>query len=138
MMTIGNLSKATGVKIPTIRYYEQSGLLPYAERSDGNQRRYTKEAKDRLTFIKHSRDLGLSIEAIRALIMLSQHPNKPCADADRIAVEQLAAVRDKITKLKKLENELERITSHQHVNQIRDCYVIRALASHDLCTSDHD
>lgn len=138
MLTIGDLSNTSGVKIPTIRYYEQMGLLPHAERSEGNQRRYTKEEMDRLTFIKHSRDLGLSIDAIRSLIELSHHPDKPCADADRIALEQLASVRDKIAKLRKLEIELERITSHQHNNHVRDCYVIRALASHDLCCSDHD
>ena len=61
MLTIGDLSKTSGVKIPTIRYYEQMGLLPHAERSEGNQRRYTKEEMDRLTFIKHSRDLGIEI-----------------------------------------------------------------------------
>ncbi len=94
MLTIGDLSKTSGVKIPTIRYYEQMGLLPHAERSEGNQRRYTKEEMDRLTFIKHSRDLGLSIDAIRSLIELSHHPDKPCADADRIALEQLASVRE--------------------------------------------
>ena len=138
MLTIGDLSKATGVKVPTIRYYEQMGLLSHGERSEGNQRRYSSEERDRLAFIRHARDLGLTIDAIRELIELSQHPEHPCRDADRIAAEQLATVRRKIARLKKLEAELERITSHRHCDQISDCYVIRALANHDLCQDDHD
>lgn len=138
MLTIGDLSKTTGVKIPTIRYYEQMGLLSHSQRSEGNQRRYSKNERDRLSFIKHARELGLTIEAIRELIDLSQHPEKPCAEADRIAAEQLATVREKIERLKKLEAELERIATHCHSNQVRDCYVIRALANHDLCVTDHD
>ncbi|MBW0368342.1 MerR family transcriptional regulator [Ensifer adhaerens] len=136
MLTIGDLSRTSGVKIPTIRYYEQMGLLSHAERSGGNQRRYTNEERDRLTFIRHARNLGLTIEAIRELILLSQHPEKPCHQADRIVAERLADVRDKINRLTKLEEELVRITTCDHANQVGDCYVIRALASHDLCTHD--
>ncbi|MCP8895034.1 helix-turn-helix domain-containing protein [Shinella daejeonensis] len=138
MLTIGDLSKSTGVKIPTIRYYEQMGLLSHAQRTEGNQRRYSTVERDRLSFIRHARDLGLTIDAIRELIDLSQHPERPCRDADRIAAEQLATVRRKIVRLKKLETELERIATHCHSNQIRDCYVIRALANHDLCSENHD
>ena len=137
MLTIGVLSRRTGVKIPTIRYYEQMGLLAPPERSEGNQRRYTPEERDRLAFIKHARDLGLKIEAIRELIELSAHPNRPCADADRIAAEQLQAVRDKINRLRRLERELARIAAGCEGEQIKDCYVFRALDSHDLCDDEH-
>ena len=137
MLTIGVLSRRTGVKIPTIRYYEQMGLLAPPERSEGNQRRYTPEERDRLAFIKHARDLGLKIEAIRELIELSAHPNRPCADADRIAAAQLQAVRDKINRLRRLERELARIAAGCEGEQIKDCYEFRALASHDLCDDEH-
>ena len=137
MLTIGDLSRRTGVKIPTIRYYEQMGLLAPPERSEGNQRRYTPEERDRLAFIKHARDLGLKIEAIRELIELSGHPNRQCVDADRIAAEQLQAVRDKINRLRRLERELARIAAGCEGEQIKDCYVFRALASHDLCDDEH-
>ncbi|MQW58664.1 MerR family transcriptional regulator [Sinorhizobium meliloti] len=137
MLTIGDLAKSTGVKVPTIRYYEQMGLLTHTERSEGNQRRYSRREQERLSFIKHARELGLTIEAIRELIDLSEHPELPCADADRIAAEQLQVVRDKIARLRKLETELERITTHCHGSQIRDCYVIQALANHELCQTDH-
>lgn len=137
MLTIGDLSRKTGVKIPTIRYYEEMGLLAPPARSEGNQRRYGRDERDRLSFIKHARDLGLTIEAIRELIELSAHPERPCAKADAIAREQLQSVRDKIAKLRRLEHELERIATHCHGDHVQDCYVIRALANHDLCEGDH-
>jgi len=137
MLTIGELSRATGVKIPTIRYYEQMGLMAAAERSEGNQRRYEPRERDRLSFIKHARDLGFTIEAIRELLELSAHPERPCADADEIAVRQLQIVRDKIAKLRPLEKELERIATRCHGDQIRDCYVLQSLANHELCVSEH-
>ncbi|MDR6667076.1 MerR family transcriptional regulator [Rhizobium sp. 1399] len=127
MLTIGELSKATGTNISTIRYYEQTGLLTHTERSQGNQRRYSEVEKDRLTFIRHARDLGLTIEAIRDLIDLSERTDLPGVDATRIASEQLIAIRGKIERLQKLESELARISS---INESRDkAYgVIRALA----------
>lgn len=137
MLTIGELSRATGVKIPTIRYYEQMGLMAAAERSEGNQRRYESQDRDRLSFIKHVRDLGFTIEAIRELLELSAHPERPCADADTIAIRQLQIVRDKIAKLRPLEKELQCITTRCHGDNIRDCYVLQSLANHDMCVSEH-
>ncbi len=58
MLSIGELSKRTGVKVPTIRYYEQMGLIREADRSEGNQRRYEKADLDRLAFIRHARISG--------------------------------------------------------------------------------
>lgn len=138
MLSIGDLARRTGVKIPTIRYYEQMGLVAAPERSDGNQRRYGADERDRLAFIKHARDLGISIDDIRELLELSAHPEVPCARADKIAAQQLNSVRERIAKLRRLEGELERITSQcgRH-STIGDCYVIRSLANHDLCDHEH-
>ncbi len=138
MYSIGDLARHTGVKVPTIRYYEEIGLLAPAERTAGNQRRYDRAARDRLGFIRHARDLGLPLEAIRELVELSLHPNQPCADADRIAKAQLAAVRDRIARLRLLESELERIADGCDHGAIKDCYVIQALADHSLCATAHD
>ncbi|RWK53734.1 helix-turn-helix domain-containing protein [Mesorhizobium sp.] len=134
MYSIGDLSRRTGVKAPTIRYYEQMGLLEAPERSEGNQRRFAKAELERLAFIRHARDLGLTINSIR---QLSGHADRPCADADRIAKEQLASVRDRIAKLQKLEGELERIATCCTGETIGDCYVIRALSDHSLCGHEH-
>ncbi len=93
MLSIGELSRQTHVKVPTIRYYEQTGLLDAPARSQGNQRRYGREAAKRLSFIRHARDLGFDVAAIRELIDLSRDPDRPCADANRIASEHLATGR---------------------------------------------
>ena len=138
VMNIGQAAQASGVSAKMIRHYEHIGLLPAPDRTERRRRIYAEADLHRLAFIRHARDLGLTIDAIRALIELSQHPERPCHDADRIAAEQLATVRRKIDRLRKLEAELERITSHCHSDQIRDCYVIRALANHDLCHDEHD
>ncbi len=137
MLSIGELSRKTRVKVPTIRFYEQKGLIDAPERSRGNQRRYSRAELERLSFIKHARDLGLSIEAIRELVDLSGHPERECADADRIAGEHLVSVRKRIAQLRRLEAELERISSGCKANNIKDCYVIRALADHSLCVDEH-
>jgi DNA-binding transcriptional MerR regulator len=137
IFSIGELSNASGVKVPTIRYHEQIELIAAPERSAGGQRRYVQADLERLSFVRHARDLGLSIEAIRDLIELSAQPDLPCADADRIAQTHLGDVREKIAGLRKLERELERITTHCTGNQVKDCYVIRALADHTLCESTH-
>jgi DNA-binding transcriptional MerR regulator len=110
MYSIGELSKRTNVKVPTIRYYEAMGLLAAPERTKGNQRRYGTEGLERLSFIRHARDLGFSIEAISSLIQLQEHPDQSCKTATDIAVSQLANVRAKISRLKTLEKELSRIT----------------------------
>lgn len=127
MLTIGALSKATSTNISTIRYYESMGLLTHAGRSQGNQRRYSEDEKDRLAFIRHARDLGLSIEAIRDLIDLSERTDLPATDANRIVSEQLLTVRGKIERLKKLETELAQISKPEELGHARH-RVIKALA----------
>ena len=136
-MKIGELAKATDCAVETIRYYERENLLPEPARSEGNYRLYTQAHVERLTFIRHARDLGFPIEAIRELLTLSRHPEEPCERADYIAREQLDDVREKIARLKKLEAELARIVSHAECHTVGDCYVIRALSDHALCEHEH-
>lgn len=137
MYAIGALSRRTGVKVPTIRYYEQTGLLAPPERTEGNQRRYSEQEAERLAFIKHARDLGFSLDAIRDLIELSGHPERPCAHASQIAWEQLRQVRERINKLKRLEVELDRISTGCKDVSTEDCYVLKALSDHRLCSAEH-
>lgn len=138
MLTIGKLGEAAGVKVPTIRYYEQVGLLPPAERSAGNQRLYGKATLDRLRFIRHARDLGFPLEAVRDILSLSDQPDQSCAAADAIAKAQLAAVRARIARLQALEAELERMVVQCAHGTVADCRVIEVLSDHSLCThADH-
>ena len=137
MLSIGKLSASTGVKVPTIRYYEDIGLLPEAERSAGNQRLYDLAAQERLAFIRHARELGFPLDSIRELLSLSDRPDMSCAAADVIATRQLAAVNDRIIRLQALQRELERMLAQCAHGTISDCKVIEVLSDHANCLHDH-
>ncbi len=138
MFSIGELSRRTKVKIPTIRYYEDMGLLKSPERTEGNQRRYDAAGLERLTFIRHARDLGFAIEAISSLIELQEHPDRSCEAATEIATAQLTAVREKIRQLRALEAELVRLSKGCDGHGVSgNCYVLASLSDHGLCANDH-
>lgn len=128
MLTIGKLGQATGTKVPTIRYYEQIGLLPVPERSAGNQRLYGRVAQERLAFIRHARELGFPLDAIRDLLSLQDNPEQPCAAADAIARQQLLAVEARLVRLRALKAELERMVAQCAHGTVADCRVIETLA----------
>lgn len=125
---IGEAAQTTGVKIPTIRYYEQIGLLPAPVRTDGNRRLYQETELRRLSFIRHARELGFDLKAIRALLSLQDHPEHSCASADAIARARLAEVRQRIARLKALEDELTRMIDECARGRIAECRVIETLA----------
>lgn len=136
-VSIGDLARESGVKVPTIRYYESIGLIPEPVRSSGNQRRYTKRDRERLGFIKHARDLGLSLAAIRDLMALADDPGRACDDADRIARDHLAEIRARIAQLQRLEAELVRMTGRCAGGSVGDCRVLQALSDRSLREGDH-
>jgi DNA-binding transcriptional MerR regulator len=136
--SIGTLSKETGCKVPTIRYYEQVGLMPTPARTRGNQRRYSDTHRQRLIFIRHSRDLGFSPDAIRELLTLSDDPNQSCAEADAIAQRQLEAVEIRLSQLEALKAELEHMVHQCKGGTIGGCQIIEILSDHELCLApDH-
>ncbi len=135
--TIGKLAKAADVKVPTIRFYEQIGLLPEPDRTDSDRRVYGDEAVRRLAFIKHARQLGFPIEAIRTLLDLADNPDRTCEDANALAQEQLTAVETKIAQLEALRAELKRMVAAGCHGLASDCRVIETLADHSLCAKEH-
>ncbi len=136
-MKIGELSRATGTHIETIRYYERIGLLPAPHRTAANYRSYGEPHRARLTFVRHSRDLGFTIEEIRSLLDLSDDPGRDCSEADRIASRHLEQVEDKIAQLTRLRDELTRIVGRCRGGIAADCRVIEALGDHRHCESAH-
>ena len=110
-MRIGTLSEQTGTSAPTIRYYEEIGLLRPAQRLEGRQRVYGAEDVKRLTFIKHCREFGFSIKQVRALVMLTQDRKRSCTEARDLAQEHLEEVRRKLSDLKALEGTLASFVS---------------------------
>lgn len=131
--TIGEVSSASGVKIPTIRYYEQSGLIPVPDRSEGNRRLYEQADIRRLIFIRHSRELGFEVEAIRALLQLQDNPDQPCTVADQLARERLIDVQQRIAKLNALQAELQKMLEGCAHGRVDECRVIEVLSNHDEC-----
>ena len=105
-LRIGALADRTGTNAPTIRYYEEIGLLRPADRQAGGQRIYSGEDVKRLTLIRRCRDFGFSIEQVRSLIALVQDRERSCLDARDLAQEHLAAVRAKLKELKALERSI--------------------------------
>lgn len=136
MLSIGQLSELTGVKVPTIRYYEEIGLIKAPERSMGNQRRYTSVDLQRLSFVRHSREMGFTLQDIRQLLDLSSHADEPCQNIDVIAGRHLTKTQSKIAKLRRLEKELKRMVSCDS-DKTGSCDVIATLADHGLCETDH-
>jgi len=125
--SIGQLSALTGCKVTTIRYYEQIELLPAATRSPGNQRRYNHQHLHRLHFIRHSRELGFSLEEVRQLIHLQHCSSHSPHEAHQIATIHLTDVQSKIKRLRALEIELnEMIKQCDHGNSSH-CNVLDAL-----------
>lgn len=136
-MPIGQLSRATGVKVPTVRYYEQIGLLAAPPRTQGNRRLYSANDVRRLAFIRHARELGFEIEAIRTLLTLQDDPHQSCTAADTIARARLRDVEQRIASLQSLKSELERMVEGCSHGQVAECRVIEVLADHDQCLHEH-
>lgn len=105
-MKIGALAERTGTNAPTIRYYEEIGLLPRPSRRDGGQRSYGEEDVRRLTFIRRCREFGFPIEQVRTLAALVQDRDRSCMEARDLAYEHLTAVRAKLKELRALERSI--------------------------------
>lgn len=126
--SIGELSRRTRVKVPTIRYYEQIGLLPEPPRSEGQQRRYDAGHAARLNFVRHARELGFDVEAIRELLAMSAQPNRPCSEVDAIARRHLGEIDRRIAHLTTLRAELQRTVDECVQGRVCECRVIETLA----------
>jgi DNA-binding transcriptional MerR regulator len=129
--TIGELAREAGCKVQTIRYYEQIGLLAAARRTAGNQRIFAAADRQRLAFIRHARDLGFPLPAVRELIALGERPEQPCRRVDMIAAAHLRTVEAKIARLGALRAELRRMIgrcAEAGGPRVSDCRIIEALA----------
>lgn len=136
-VSIGKAADHSGVKVPTIRYYEQIGLLPPSPRTEGNRRLYDRADLRRLTFIRHARELGFEIEAIRTLLTLQDKPDQSCAAADLVARVRLADVNQRLASLTALKAELERMVVGCSHGKVAECRVIEVLADHGQCKHHH-
>ncbi|WP_185964338.1 MerR family transcriptional regulator [Aliikangiella marina] len=131
LKTIGRVSKQTGVNIETIRYYEKIGLVDAPLRSEGGNRLFDGENIRRLNFIKRSRELGFSLEEIRALLQLSSSNSKDCRAAQKIANAHLEIVRSKISDLQQLAEVLDNLSAKCDPSAPDECPILHSLNEHN-------
>ncbi|VUD46431.1 HTH-type transcriptional regulator HmrR [Thalassocella blandensis] len=108
-LRIGLLAKQTGTSTPTIRFYEEIGLLPEACRQEGGQRRYSQKDVRRLQLIRRCRDFGFSVEQVRQLMAIYDSPDSACNDAAQIAQQHLEAIQEKIDELTVLRSQISEL-----------------------------
>lgn len=127
-MSIGDLSKATRTKVETVRWYEKVGILPAPARTAGNYRAYGPEHLNRLSFIRRGRNLGFTLDEVRALLALADQRDHDCGEVDAIARKHLADIERKVVDLQKLAAELRHLIGQCHGGTISECRIIEALA----------
>lgn len=127
--SIGELSRRTGVHIETIRYYERIGLVPAPARTSGGRRAYGSSEMRVLTFVRRSRELGFSLDEIRALLALGGPGAATCADACTIATRHVRLIRARIADLQRLEQYLRERMTQCSGDAVPDCALLDALYS---------
>jgi len=135
--SIGELASESGVKVPTIRYYEGIGLIDAPPRTEGNQRRYDSAALERLKFIAHARAMGFPMESLRSMLQIAGRRDAPCADLDRLVHERLVEVDERIARLTALRGELSAMLSSCHHGTVGECRVVEVLSDHERCATEH-
>ena len=128
MLMIGDLAAATGTKVNTIRFYEETGLMRRAARTATGRLTYDIEDLKRLRFIRRARKLGFETKEIRSLLALSDRPEAPCEDVTVIALSHLTDIEAKISQLTRLRDELHRTTRLCAGGSISQCQILEQLA----------
>jgi MerR family copper efflux transcriptional regulator len=132
-MNIGQAAKTSGLSAKMIRYYESTGLLKPAHRSDSGYRLYASEDLHTLAFIKRSRDLGFSLEEVGKLLTLWQDRQRASADVKALARQHIVELNQKIDELASLRDTLQELVEHCHGDDRPDCPILKDLASGGCC-----
>ena len=125
--TIGKISASSGVNIETIRYYERIGILPAPPRSEGGHRLYDEEHLKRLSFVRRCRELGFSLDDVRALFRLVDGGDFTCDEVKAMTLDHLGSVRRRIADLRTLERTLDDMAARCDGGEVPDCAIIDAL-----------
>ena len=128
-MQIGAIAARTGVNIETMRYYERIGILPKPSRSEGGHRIYTAAHEKRLTFIRRGRELGFSLDEVRALLALAEGNNQNCSAVYAVTVSHLDEVKLKIADLKRMERVLKSMAVECAQGTLPHCSIIETLSA---------
>ncbi len=126
---IGTISKHTGVNIETIRYYERIGIMPKPPRTAGGQRIYETAHLKRLAFIRRSRELGFSLDEIRALLRLVDGGDYSCGEVQEMTLAHIADIRRKIADLRRMERVLKDMAAKCDGGDVPECPIVDALSA---------
>jgi MerR family mercuric resistance operon transcriptional regulator len=127
VFTIGALSRRTGCKVETIRYYERIALLPAPPRSAGDHRLFGAADLKRLTFIRRGRELGFTLDDIPGLLGLVDGGAYTCAEVEAVTLEHLGEVRRKLVDLRRSEEVLKDMAAECEGGAVPDCPVVDTL-----------
>jgi len=134
-MPIGELSRLCGVHIETIRYYEKIGMLPAPPRTESGRRVYGPKETRILVFIRRGRELGFTLDQIRALLTLGGPGKASCAEVREIAKHHIEDISAKIKDLSKLERLLRKTVAQCSGGKAPDCPVLDILDAQGIRTS---
>jgi len=129
-MAIGKVAKETGLPAKTIRYYEESGLIPPAERAANGYRMYSEQSVHTLRFIKRARDLGFSVAEVSRLLALWQDEGRASSEVKALARKHLDDIDKKISDLLSLKATLERLVKACRGDHRPDCPILEDLLQH--------
>lgn len=127
--TIGELARRTGVPAKTIRYYEETNLIPAAERTANGYRRYGDRAVHLLRFVKRARDLGFSVHDVGGLLALWGDDTRASAEVKSLAARHLADIEAKIAGLVGMRDTLRDLVDKCHGDGRPDCPILDDLGT---------
>ncbi|NUZ08908.1 Cd(II)/Pb(II)-responsive transcriptional regulator [Piscinibacter koreensis] len=129
-MKIGELSKASGTAIETIRFYEREGLLAAPARTEGNYRIYGDAHAERLAFVRHCRSLDMTLDEIRALLRFKDSPAENCGEVNALLDAHIGHVAHRIRDLRELEKQLKALRQQcLDIEGSNECGILRTLAN---------
>ena len=126
-MNIGEAAKASGVSAKMIRYYEQTGLIPQADRTASGYRDYSASEVHMLRFVRRARDLGFPVAEIHGLLELWRDRTRHSADVKRIALSHIGELRRKIGEMEQMAATLEQLASCCAGDNRPDCPILADL-----------
>ncbi|MES2000876.1 MAG: helix-turn-helix domain-containing protein [Pseudomonadota bacterium] len=134
-LVIGELARAAGTAVETVRYYEEIGILPKPARTAGNYRSYGSGEVARLSFIRRARGLGFGLDQVRTLLSLADDHGRPCGEVDDLAQKHLSEVDRKIGDLVALRQELSSLISQCRQGTVAACRILEALGPLSECAT---
>jgi Cd(II)/Pb(II)-responsive transcriptional regulator len=132
-MKIGELARISRMSVETLRFYEQKGLLPPPKRSEGNYRVYDKAHLERLRFIRHCRNLDMSLDETRALLKFVDTPQEDCGEVNTLLEEHIRHVSERIRELRFMERQLKALRQQcAKTGSTEKCAILATLSAPGL------